>query len=34
LPFSSEEAKAVCKNCHICAEVKQRFFKPESQTLP
>jgi len=33
LPFSSEETKTVCKNCHTCAEVKPQFFKPESQTL-
>ena len=33
LPFSSEEPKTVCKNCHTCAEVKPQFFKPESQTL-
>ena len=32
LPFSSEETKTVCKNCHTCAEVKP-WFKPESQTL-
>jgi len=33
LPFSSEETKAVRKNCHTCTEVKPQFFKPESQTL-
>ena len=33
LPFSNEETKTVCKNCHTCAEVKPQFFKPESQTL-
>ena len=33
LPFSSEETKTVCKNCHTCAEEKPQFFKPASQTL-
>ena len=33
LPFSGEEAKTVCKNCHTCAEVKPQFFKPDPQTL-
>jgi len=33
LPFSGKDAKAVCKNCHTCAEVKPQFFKPDLQTL-
>jgi len=33
LPYSSEEAKTVCRSCRTCAEIKPRFFKPPVQTL-
>jgi len=33
LPYSSEQAKTVCRSCRTCAEIKPRFFKPPVQTL-
>jgi len=32
-PYSSEEAKTVCRSCRSCAEIKPRFFTPPVQTL-
>jgi len=26
LPFSREETKTMCKNCHTCAEIKPQFL--------
>jgi len=33
LPLSGEEARAVCKICRTCAEVKPQLFKPDLQTM-
>ncbi|XP_065667658.1 uncharacterized protein LOC136087954 [Hydra vulgaris] len=27
LPFSTEEVKKVCSNCHICSELKPKFYR-------
>ena len=33
LPYSTDEVKKVCSNCRICAELKPKFYKPDSSTL-
>ena len=33
LLYTSEETKSVCQSCTICAELKPRFFHPETLTL-
>ena len=33
LPYSTEDVKALCKSCSICARLKPRFFKPPSGSL-
>ena len=33
LPFSIEDAKKVCNNCRVCAEVKPQFYRKPSEIL-
>jgi transposase InsO family protein len=33
LPYSLEDVKLTCKNCHHCNELKPRFIKPVPSTL-
>ena len=33
LPYYTDEVKKVCSNCRICAELKPKFYKPDSSTL-
>ena len=33
LPYSTDEVKKACSNCTICAELKPKFYKPDSSTL-
>ena len=33
LPFSVEEVKRITNSCHMCAEIKPRFYKPKTGIL-
>ena len=33
LPFSVQDVKRVCAQCHICAQLKPRFFRPPPSHL-
>ena len=33
LPFSTEEVKAVCSSCKICAQLKPKFFQRQQNQL-
>ena len=33
LPFSTEEVKAVCSNCRICAQLKPKFYRSQQNKL-
>ena len=32
LPYSTEEVKAVIRNCQVCSELKPQFYQPEEKT--
>ena len=33
LPYTAEDVKKVISNCHVCCEVKPKFFKPQNSPL-